>query len=143
MRNHRPAAKRAQRTLAEADRAEEAIEILAAFVRRRRVLAGDDPAIEALGVLRVDVDNARHDAERVLRERSRKTELPAARSAGIGWLAESVQGLSGKPHTRIVADLAIAVLSGEVTEEAVRKAKTPRERLAQGRYPKPARSAKK
>jgi hypothetical protein len=113
-------------------KASRAVEAIAAYVRDDRVVIveGDDLVLEALRVLRVEIENVRRDAERILRQHSRKKDASASRSAGIGWLAESICKATGKANLRIVADLATAVLdirSDGVSEDAVKHAVTPRE----------------
>lgn len=112
--------------------ASRAVEAIAAYVRDDRVVIveGDDPVLEALRVLRVEIENDRRDAERTLSQHSRKRDASASRSAGIGWLAESIRKATGKANLRIVADLATAVLdirSDGVSEDAVKHAVTPSE----------------
>jgi hypothetical protein len=94
---------------------------------------GYDTAVEALDPLRVRIATDRGVAARRLRQQSRKTDVSAARSAALGWIAESVEKASGKPHLEHTASLAEAVLDlDDVTEGAVRKAVRPSDRRARG-----------
>jgi hypothetical protein len=82
-------------------------------------------------VLRVRITNDRGDAAVRLSQQSRKTDASAARSAALGWLAESIEKASGRPNSRHAAALAEAVLNLDgVTESAVRKAIRPSDRLS-------------
>jgi hypothetical protein len=95
---------------------------------------GSDPVREALWLLRQTLETETRHIKEALKERGRKTDAPAARAVGIGWLAGSIRGLTDKANLMVVADLAEAVLDdGDVTEEMVRKALTPQKRLDRGR----------
>jgi hypothetical protein len=92
-----------------------------------------DPVGEAINVLRSEVYIARLNAERVLAERSRKTDENAQRSAGISWIKESVLRLSGKKqheHVRVLAEAALG--AAHLTIGSVRKAATPSDALRSG-----------
>jgi hypothetical protein len=139
MRMHKRIVERAKRTIDEADKAAKALKIIAGFVRECRndsefhstpsVTSGDDPEDEAPRVLGVRIYYCRLDAKRLLQLDRNNTSDPAARSAGIGWLAESILRLTDTPSRKLVADLAEAVLNLEhVSEAAVRNAIMPSER---------------
>jgi len=134
-RTHAPAVEHAQVKIQTSGEAAKALKTIAAFLDRDSPAFSPDALDEALHAIRASIDNTKRDAERTLREHSRKTTNEAARALALGWLAESMNALTGKPHTRLVADLAMAVLNceEEITEAAVRKATTPQLQLARGR----------
>jgi hypothetical protein len=72
---------------------------------------------------------ATSDRERVLRAISRRGDKAAARSRAIAWLKSSVLRLSGRPSIKRVAALCSAVLGAEISEAAVRRARTQEELL--------------
>jgi len=128
MREHKSVVEAMRRRTAATEKAMAALKTVGDFMR-----GCGDPVPGALETVRTELENARLDAERTLRQHSRKTDAVAARSAGVGWLKASVRELSGKPHLARVMDLAIAVLNlDQLTEDAVRKAVTPSERLRRG-----------
>jgi len=49
-----------------------------------------------------------------------------AETAAVGWLAEGVRRICGKPHSKAAADLAEALLGCEVSEERLREAERTR-----------------
>ena len=132
MREHKRIAEHYRRTVDKAEEVLKGLDAIAAFVERCDVV--DEPAVEALAVLRARIANDRGVAARRRSQQSRKKNDPsAARSAALGWLAESVEKLSGKPNLRHAAALAEAVLDLDgVTEGAVRKAVRPSDRRARG-----------
>jgi hypothetical protein len=141
MREHKPVVEAMLRRTAVAEEAMAALKTLIDLLRRCGVAttisdrSRDDPLPGALDTVRIEIEDARLDAERTLRQHSRKTDVAAARSAGVGCLKASIRGLSGKPYLARVMDLAMAVLNldaEELTEDAVRKALTPREHLRRG-----------
>lgn len=120
-------------------KAEAALELVAKHLERAGYSAAfDDPAREALSLVRVSIGNAKRDAERAIKYRGRKTNKSAAQYAGIGWLAEAMQSLA--PDTQnlrqLIADLASAVLNRTelVTEDDVRHASGPRVRRRRSLY---------
>jgi hypothetical protein len=90
----------------------------------------NDPINQALSLLRTQIkDTCRHYRE-FLSALSRKTDAWAARTAGIGWLRESVQRLSGRPNHKHVAVLAEIVLGTEdIDIGSIRKAVMPKDAL--------------
>ena len=78
-------------------------------------------------------DRLRVASETILRfgvtRKSARTNENAARTAAIGWLAEAVERIAGRPHTRHVAVLAQATLAiRDITEDRVREALRTRRR---------------
>jgi hypothetical protein len=72
---------------------------------------------------------ATSDRERRLRAISRRGDKAAARSRAIGWLKSSVLRLSGRPSIKRVAALCSAVLGANISEAAVKRARTQEELL--------------
>ena len=64
------------------------------------------------------------DHERRLRAISRRGDKAAALSRAIAWLKSSVLRLSGSPSVKHVAILCRAVLGAEISEAAVKRART-------------------
>ena len=64
------------------------------------------------------------DRERRLRAISRRGDKAAARSLAIGWLKSSVLRVSGSPSIKHVAILCRVVLGAEISEAAVKRART-------------------
>lgn len=118
----------------EAEKAAEHAEWLAQFFERRIVaIEGQaSPIADAINLLRSSVYSSRLNAERVLWERSRKANIEARRSAGIGWVKGSVLSASGEPNSEHVRTLAEAVFDCEVTIDSVRKAVLPSEAVWRG-----------
>jgi hypothetical protein len=69
------------------------------------------------------------DRERRLRAISRRGDKAAARSRAIGWIKSSVRRLSGKANVKLVVILCSAVLGAEISEAAVKRARTQEELL--------------
>jgi hypothetical protein len=69
------------------------------------------------------------DHERRLRAISRRGDKAAALSRAIAWLKSSVLRLSGSPSIKRVAILCSAVLGAEISEAAVKRARTQEELL--------------
>jgi hypothetical protein len=92
------------------------------------------PDAEALGMLKTAIKVELRIARRGLTER-RKTDAAAARSAGIGVLAEAIRAATGRRHRGVVAGLAGAVFDAEVTIDMVRHAMTPAARRELWRWP--------
>src|SRR5262249_46412323 len=105
-RTHKPAVKHARAKYQAFGKAKKALKTIAAFLDRDNPAFPPDALDEALHVIRVSIDNTKHDAERTLREHSRKKTNEAARALALGWLAESMNALTGKPNRKLVADLA-------------------------------------
>jgi hypothetical protein len=72
---------------------------------------------------------ATSDRERRLRAISRRGDKAAARSRAIGWLKSSVLRLSGRPSIKRVAALCSAILGANISEAAVKRARTQEELL--------------
>lgn len=145
-RTHKQVVKCAQKKIAEAPKKISEFWRIAGFLGRGPSLTPDpldlrvpidsrDALDEALQLIRVSIENEQRDSERILKEHSRKTTDEAARASGIGWIADSMRKLTGKPRIELVADLATVVLNSEdITAAAVRKALTPRQQLKRGRH---------
>ena len=69
------------------------------------------------------------DRECGLRAISRRGDKAAARSRAIGWIKSSVLRLSGKPNIKRVAALCSAILCANISEAAVKRARTQEELL--------------
>lgn len=95
------------------------------------------PLHEALAILQDAALSKRRIAEEYLGRFSRKKTPEASRAAGIGWLNEAIERLGGEAKPRDVVAISTAVLGmGDVTPDAVAKAKKPSDQL-QSIYEKP------
>jgi hypothetical protein len=119
---------------AQAEEAAEHVEWLARFFEKSIVTVDGEqnPVADAINLLGGEVYTARLNAERVLKERSRKSDIATQRSAGIGWIKESVRRASGAPNLEHARVLAEAALGGEVTTDSVNKAVMPDDALSFG-----------
>jgi hypothetical protein len=72
---------------------------------------------------------ATHDREWEVRAISRRGDKAAARSRANAWLKSSVLRLSGRPNIKRVAALCCAILGAEISEAAVKRARTQEELL--------------
>jgi hypothetical protein len=72
---------------------------------------------------------ATHDREWEVRAISRRGDKAAAGSRANAWLKSSVLRLSGRPNIKRVAALCCAILGAEISEAAVKRARTQEELL--------------
>jgi hypothetical protein len=134
-RTHVATVERLRRRVRDAEKAAKVLLIPNSLLRVENGSA-PDPVQEALGVLKNEIRLCRRVAKFGLLER-RKTDAAAARSVGIGVLAEGVRIATGKSYRAEVAALATAVLNTRepVTGDMVRHALTPTARRARWLYP--------
>jgi hypothetical protein len=121
----------ARKSCKEAEKAATDLKRLAEFFDKRISVPDgqSNPIADAIDLLGHEISSIRRYAERFLSERSRKADVEAQRSAGIGWIKESVRRLSGKPYLEDVRVLAEATLGCEVTLDSVNKAVMPDDAL--------------
>jgi hypothetical protein len=126
-RTHAAVVDRLRRRVRSAEKAAKALLTIKKFLRPE----DDSAAAAALGMLKIEIKIERRIAQRGLLER-RKSDAAAARSAGIGVLAEAIRVATGKTHRAEVAALADAVFDTRepVTKDMVRHALTPSQRRA-------------
>lgn len=132
MREHKQIAEAARRMNDQTPAAKNALKTVTSHLKLAGYeTKGDDPVAEALGLLRALIENTERDATRAAIETGRKIYHAAARSAGIGWLAEAMRRAAPNSpnHRGLTAELASAVLNEEVSEDMVAHAAGPIARL--------------
>jgi len=118
----------------EAAEAAAALDTLTKTLTPRIVPISGQPDViaAALGVVGDAIYSMRLSAARVRKERSRRADEDAARSAAIGWLREAVRQASGAKNHEHVRVLAEAATGHPVTLASVRKAVMPSYALSYG-----------
>jgi hypothetical protein len=136
-RKHEVWAKDARSRLERSFEAEKALGIVRQFLNiplPPHAEDAEDPVVDAHEMLGRAIELERSAHRHYLKTVSRKTTPDAALSHGIGWIRESVSALCARAgrsaEPRYVAAIASAALGNEITSDAARKAKGPRDRQA-------------